>query len=657
MGGLRRAWTNGKARMRQRILKRGYHPPGGGRRIERGVVSCPSFFLYPFLAIVLPFVRFFREQAKWQCEERNNGWLIKWAETTKSNIDNRYAALSSTEEDADFESQEYGSAGYGVGIIGVGELALRRLKKCGNLDEGFGRIILLEQGSGINHSPGDAPAGFSNIMRQDRQYADADAAGSDGWKKNLPPRLTYFTFSVPSPLTEITKMPIRGMAKTRTRTIAAAATVEAAREAATSLLDLPTISYNNRCIVGDGNKAVVLSPPSFNSAFASHSPHFLVRGEESAEPKLSSSSLAGEEDLSRRRYLLNKAGNPSQTSSASSMAMLSSRPATVPSPPAQEVSLRPCIPLSSKPISILATGHPVSITTPRPCYNPLPLPKFIPSAAARKVATQGRRIPVCLHGRSIDTTSSPLLSIDDPAKAREKRKGEEMVSGGGYELSSSTLRRKDARAVRKKKMVMKERRGSWLVEELLRMWKESGDDSSPLPFPPSTVTAPTTLVRSERKRPELLKKSRGFSTITVGGCDYDGWEDDAKVVDAGWLEYVIISAPIDFGQGQGGMSKGNEKVEVPIITSAVVGLARFEDEDEGPTRVGGNDILEDGDGNEKEKEEEEEGEGLLVELFENIVGGQEGGGGLGDDLELVASEMEMGESWGWDVISRVEAYD
>lgn len=536
-----------------------------------------------------------------------------------------------------------------MGIIGVGELALRRLKRRGNLDEGFGRINLPDQGSGINHSPGDGPADFSTKMWQDRKYADADAAGSDGWKKKLPPRLTDFTFSVPSPLTEIKKRPIRGMATTRTRTIAAAATVEAAREAATSLLDPPTISYNNICIVGDGNKAVVLSPPSSNAAFASHSPHVLFRGKESAESKLSSSSPTGKEDLGRH-YLLNKAGNPSQTSSAYTMSMLSIRPAAVPSPPAQEVPLRPCISLCSEPISILATGQ-VSVTIPRPCYNPLPLPKLILSAAARKVAIQGRRIPVCLHARSIDTSASPLLSIDDPAKAREKRKGEEMGSEECYGLSSSTLRRKDARAVKKNKMLMKERRGSWLVEELLRMWKESGDDSSPLPFSPSTVTAPTTL-RSERKRPEMLKKSLGFSTITGGGCDCDGWEDDAKVVDAGWLEYVIISAPIEFGQGQGGMSKGNEKVEAPIITSAVLGLAKFEDEDEGPTRVGGNDILVDGDVKEKEGEEE----GLLVEFFENITGVQEGGG-LGDDLELVSSEMEMGRSWGWDIISRVEAYD
>lgn len=572
---------------------------------------------------------------------------------TKTNIDNRYAALSSTEEDADFESQEYGSAGYGVDIIGVGgELALRRLKKRGNLDEGFGRIILLEQGSGINHSPGDAPAGFSTGMRQDRQYKDADAAGSDRWKKMLPPSLADFTFSVPSLLTEITKKPKRGMATTSTRTIAAAATVEAAQEAATSLLDPPTIPYNNRCIVGDGNKALVWSPPSSNAAFSPHSPHALFRGQESAEPKFSSSSLAGGEDLSRR-YLLNNAKNPSQTSSASSMAMLSSRPAAVPSPPAQEEPLRPCIPLSSKPIPILATGQ-VSVTTSRPSYNPLPLPKSMPSAAARKVATQGQRIPVCLlQARSIDTTASPLFSIDDPAKAGEKRKGEEKGSGGFHELSSWTLRRKDARAVKKKKIAMIERKGSCLVEELLRMWKESGDDSSPSS---STLTAPTTLIRSERKRLGMLKKSQVFSTIIGGGCDCDGWEDDAKVVDAGWLEYIMISAPIDFGQGQGGTSKGNEKFEVPIITSTVVGhgLARFEDEDEGAKRVAGDDILADGDG----KEKGEEWEGLLVEFFENIAGGQERGGGeFGDDLELLASEMEMGESWGWDVISRVEAYD
>lgn len=327
-----------------------------------------------------------------------------------------------------------------MGIIGVGgELALQRLKKRGNLDEGFGRIILLEQDSGINHSPGDAPAGFSTKMRHDRQYADADAAGSDGWKKKLPPRLTDFTFSVPSPLTEIKKKTTRGMATTRTRTIAAAA---AAREAAASLLDPPIISYNNRCIVGNGDKAVVLSPSS-KASFTSHSPHVFFRGEESAELKFSSSFLAGEEDLSRR-YLLNKANNPSQTSSASSMAMLSSRPAAVPSPPAQEVPLWPCIPLSSKPISILATGR-VSVTSPRPCDNPLPLPKFILPAAARKLATQGRRMPVCLHtSSSIDPSASPIFPIDGSArmdKAREKRKGEGKGSGGYYGLSSSALRR------------------------------------------------------------------------------------------------------------------------------------------------------------------------------------------------------------------------
>lgn len=64
MGGLRRAWTNGKARMRQRILKREYHHPGGGRRIERGVVSYPSFLLYPFLAILLLFCSLFSRASK-----------------------------------------------------------------------------------------------------------------------------------------------------------------------------------------------------------------------------------------------------------------------------------------------------------------------------------------------------------------------------------------------------------------------------------------------------------------------------------------------------------------------------------------------------------------------------------------------------------------
>ena len=561
-----------------------------------------------------------------------------------------------------------------MGIIGVaGELALRRLKKRGNLDEGLGRIILLEQDSGINHRPGDAPAGFSTKMRQDRQYADADAdaAGSDGWKKKLPPRLTDFTFSVPSPWTETTaKKTTRGMATTRARTIAAA------WEAAASLLDPPTISYNNGCIVGDGNKAVVLSPPSSKAPFTSHSPHVLFRGEESAEEKLSSSSLAAEEDLSRR-YLWNKANTSSRTSSASSRAMLSSRPAAVPSPPAQEVPLLPSIPLSSKPISILATGR-VSITPPpRPCYSPLPLPKLSPPAAARKLATKGRRIPVCLHASSIDITAPPLFSIDDPAridKARERRKGEEIGSGGNHGLSSSAARRKDARAVKKKMMMMMGRRGSWLEEELLRMWKESGDDSSssspsPSPCTSSTISAPTALIRSERKRPGMLKKSRVFSTKTGGGCGCGGEEeDDAKVVDAGWLEYIMISPPIDFGQGQGKVGKGSEKfLEVDVITS-VVGLARFEHEDEEETkRENGNYIwvADSGEGEVKgmgkgkEEEEEDEGEeGLLVESFENIAGRQEGGG-LGDDSELVASEMEMemGESWGWDVISRVEAYD
>lgn len=597
-----------------------------------------------------------------------------------------------------------------MGIIGVGgELALRRLKKRGsNLDEGFGRIIMLEQDSGIiNHSPGNAAAavGFSTkTQRQDRQYAaDADAAGagSDGWKKKkLPPRLTDFTFSVPSPLTtEITKKTTRA----RTRTIAAAAA--AAREAAAaSLLDRPIISSfnnNNRCIVGNGdgnNKAVVhLSPSSKASFTPPHSPHvlFLGGGEESAEVKFSSSSclaLAGgeKEDLSCRHYLLNNKANnkPSHTSSSSassSMEILSSsRPATtVPSPSAQEVPLRPCIPLSSsKPISIF--------TPPRPCYNSplLPLTKFIlPAAAVCKLATatQGRRIPICLHtttDSSIeDTTASPLFSsIDDhPAgprmdKAREKkRKGEE--------ISSSALsRRKDARprvvTMKKKMMMMMGKRGpSWPEEELLRMWKESGDDSSPFTSPcpstststSSTVIAPTTLIRtSERKRPGmLLKKSRLFPTMTGGGsCGCSGWEDDAEVVvDAGgWLEYILIpSPPIHYdGQGQGGVGvgKGIEKSEIPVITS-VVALAGLEsNEDEGAKRVIGigNDILAvaGGDG----KEEEEEGEGLLVDLFESIAaGGQGGGGGLEDDLDLLASEMKMGESWGWDVISRVEAYD
>lgn len=537
-----------------------------------------------------------------------------------------------------------------MGIIGVGgELALRRLKKRGNLDEGFGRIILLEQDSGINHSPCDAPAGFWTKMRQDRQYADADAAGSDGWKKKLPPRLTEFTFSVPSPLTETTKKTTGGMTTTRTRTIAAAA-----REAAASLLDPPTKDYNNRCILGDRNKAVVLSPPSSKASFTSHSPHVLFRGEESAERKLSFPSLAGEEDLSRR-YLLNKAHNPRRTSSVSSRATLFSRPAAVPSPPAQKLPLRPCIPLSSKPISILATER-VSVTPPRPCCNPLPLPKFIPPAAARKLATQGRRIPVFLHASSIDTTAPPLSSIDDSArmdKAREKMKGEEKGSGGYYGLSSSAVRRKDGRVVKKKMMMMTGRRRSWLEEELLRMWKESGDDSSPSSSPSSTsftITAPTTLIRSKRKRPGMLKKSRVFSTMIGGGCGCGcgSEEDDSKVVDAGWLEYIMISPPIDFGPGQGG-GDGNEKFEVPVITSDVA-LARFEDEDEGTKRETGNDILAEGEG------KEEEGEGLLVELFENIAGGQEGGG-FGDDLGLLASEMEMGECWGWDVISRVEAYD
>lgn len=52
MDGLRRAWTNRKARMRQRILRREYHHPGGGRTIERGVVSLIFFpyCTYPFPA-------------------------------------------------------------------------------------------------------------------------------------------------------------------------------------------------------------------------------------------------------------------------------------------------------------------------------------------------------------------------------------------------------------------------------------------------------------------------------------------------------------------------------------------------------------------------------------------------------------------------------
>lgn len=551
----------------------------------------------------------------------------------KINIDNRYAALSSTEEDADLESQEYGSAGHGVGIIGVGgQLAL--LKKCDNLAEGLRRIILLEQDSGINYSPSDAPAGFSAKLQHERQYADADAVGSDGLEKKLPPRLGDFTFSFPSPLTERTKA-TRGVATTRTRTIAAA------QKAAASLLEPPTTSHNVRCIVGDGNKAVVLSPPSSSASFTSHSPLVLSHGEESAEQKFFFWSLAEEEDIDRL-YLLNKANSLGQTSSASSRAMLSNRPATVPSPPAQTAPLRSCIPLSPKLIPVLAKGR-VPTTPRRPCCKQPPLPKFIPPTTARKLATQGRDIPVCLLPSSIETPASPLVSIDDPArmeKTREKRKGEGKESW--YDgLSSSAERNNDTGVVERR------REESWLKQELLRMWKESGDDSSS-----STVTTPTASIGSERRRPELTKMSSVFSTMTGG-------EDDAKVVDAGWLEYIMIPPPIDYENGQGAVGKGNEKFEVPVITS-VVAPAGFEDEDKGTKRVSGSDVFADGE----RKEEGEEEEGLLVELLderemeigiENIAGGREGGG-LADDLDL-ASEMEMGESWGWDVINRVEAYD
>lgn len=560
-------------------------------------------------------------------------------ENEKTNIDNRYAALSSTEEDADFESQKYGSAGYGVGIRVGGELALRRLKNCDNLDEGLGRIILLEQDSGNNYSPGDAPAGISTKARQERQYADADAAGSDGWKKKILPRLSDFIFSFPSPLTDTTRKTTRGVAttRTRTRTIAAAA----------SLLDPPAISYSNRCIVGDGNNAVVLSPPSSRASFTCHS-HVLFRGEESAEQKLFPSSLVGEKDISRR-YLSNMAISLSQTSSASSRAILSSRPAAVP-PPAQEAPLRPCIPLSSKLIPILAKGR-IPVTPPRPCYNQLPLPKFIPQVVARKLATQGQRIPVCLPASIIDITAPSLFSIDVPArmdKAREKRKGEAKELGRYYRRSSSAVKRNYARIVKKKMKMM--RGGSWLEQELLRMWKESGDSSSSSSSP-STITTPTALIGSERRRPGMLKISRVFSTMTGGGV---GGEDDARVVDAGWIEYVMISPPINYEKGQRAVGNCNEKFEVPVITS-IVTPARFEDEDNGTKKVTGNDNFAGGKGKEGEVE------GLLIDLFgereieiENIAGGREGGG-LGNDLEL-ASEMEMGESWGWDVISRVEAY-
>lgn len=510
-----------------------------------------------------------------------------------------------------------------MGIIGVGG---------DNLYEGLGRIIMLEQDSGINYSPGDAPADFSTKMQQERKYADPDTTGYDGWKEKLPPRLSDFTFSFPSTLTE-TNTTTRRIATTRTRTTAAAA----------SLLDPPITSHNNRCIVGDGNKAVVLSPPSASASFTSHSPLVLFRGEESAEQKLFSSSRAGEEDISLR-YMLNRANSLSQTPSR---AMLSSRPA-VPSPPAQVAPLRPSIPLSSKLIPKLIKGR-IPVTPPRPFYNPLPLPKFVPPAAARKLAMQGRGIPVCLSASSIDTTAPPLLSIEDPArmeKTKEKRKREENESGY-YGLSSSAAIGGNDGGVLKKKMMVS-RWGSWLEQELPRMWKVSGDDSSSSSS--STITTPTALIGSERRRPGMMKMSRDFSTMTGGGS-----EDNAKVVDAEWLEYIMIPPRIEFGQGQGAVGNGNVKFEVAVIAS-VVAPAGFDDEDKGARKVTGSDIFAD----EERKEIEEEG--WLVKLFgereieiENIAGGREGGG-LGDELEL-ASEMEMGESWGWDAISRVEAYD
>lgn len=508
-----------------------------------------------------------------------------------------------------------------MGIIGVGgELALRRLKKYDNLDEGLGRITLLEQDSGINYSPGDAPADFLTKLQQEQRYPDADAAGYNGWK-NLPPGASDFTFSFPSTLTE-TYTTARGMATTRSRTIAAAS----------SLLDPPIISHNNGFIVGDGNKAIVLSPPSASAPFTSHS----------AEQNLFSSSLAGEADISLR-YLLEKANSLSQASLASSRAMLSSRPA-FPSLPAKVPPLRPCTLLSSKHIPILTKGR-IPVTQIRLCYNPLPLPKFILPAAARKLRTRGRGIPVSLPAGSKDTTAPPFGSIDDPArieKTKEKRKGEEKESGY-YGLSLSVVTRNDARGLKNKRMVMTG--GSSPERELLRMWKDSGEDSS---SSSSTITTPTASIGSERRRQGMMRKSRVFST---GG----GGEDDAKVVDAEWLEYTMISPRINFGQGQGAVGNGNEKFDVPVINS-IFAPAEFEDEDKGAKRVTGNDIFADGD----RKGEEEKG--LLVELLgereieiENISGGREGGG-LGDDLGL-ASKMEMGESWGWDIISRVEAYD
>lgn len=520
-----------------------------------------------------------------------------------------------------------------MGIIGVGgELALRRLKKCDNLDERLGRITLLEQDSGINYSPSDSPADFLTKLQQEQQHSDADAAGYNGWKK-LPPGVSDFTFSFPSTLTE-TYTTARGMATTRSRTIAAAS----------SLLDPRSISHNNGCIVGDGNKAVVLSPPSASASFTSHSPHVLFRGEESAEQNLFPSSLAGEADMSLR-YLLEKANSLSQASLASSRVMLSSRPA-FPSRPAQVAPLRPCTLLSSKHIPILTKGR-IPDTPTRLCYNSLPLQKFILPAAARKLRTRGRGISVSLPAGSIDTTAPPFGSIDDPARmeqTKEKREVEEKESGY-YGLPLSPSRRNDAGVLKNKKLAMTG--GSWPEQELLRMWKDSGEDSSSS----STITTPTALIGSERRRPGTMKKSRAFSTMARGG----GGEDDAKVVDADWLEYIMIPPRINFGQGQGAVRNGNEKFDVPVITS-IVAPTGFEDEDKGAKRVTGNDIFADGDRNGEEEKD------LLVELFgereteiENLSGGREGRG-LGDDLGL-ASKMEMGESWGWDIISRVEAYD
>lgn len=503
----------------------------------------------------------------------------------KTNADNRYAALSSTKEDAGFQSQEHGSSGYGV-CVGVGgglltvQQGLRNKKKCEKSDEeGLRRIVLLEQDSGINIDH-DAPNPSNNKEKEQGNLADAD--GKEGWRMNMaPPRLDDFTFSFPSPLTETRTIPATtGMATTRkSKTVV--------DPEAAFLPDQPTLSGNKRYY--DGNKAVVVLAPPFS--FVAFLLDLRRRndggGKELAEQILFSSLAGNEEEIIR--YFLDKAS----------------------------------LYQTSRPI-------PTPLELPRPCCIPLS-PELV-APAARKLMTMQRLIPTRLPANSVGNTPPSMM-------IKEESKGEEKASA--CYGPSSAARWNDFWA-----LTAFMRGGRPDQGARSRMWKISDDDDRS-----SSSTALTALIGgSERRGSEPIKISRESPLQGLGGdC---GHRDDEvtkpKVAgldeeEVGWLEYIIIPRRFDFGQGQGVVGNGNGKVEIPVVTRA----DGDGNEQEGKRRGGGEDLFV---GHVDEEEEYEE-KGLLVELSLDI---EIENGRDGDELE---SESEMGGSWGWEVINRVEAHD